>query len=206
MSRVSGIFDTIDNLDLISSDEVTKWLKRPPQPIALQNYIANRLLYPQAVAASMEDLEIDLAILREALKKDQSYFSPETRKIIIPDLLVSRIPDLAKLVWVFIDAYLLNLDQKTRPEIWTVVLRGDGTDETLGTIIAPHFKGRGSITIDLDGKSSTLKQGGLMIIPCPKNQCEIKFKVSEGEILTQKSGVVEVFGGKLGLVIEGRTP
>src|SRR3989344_1785377 len=128
MPKVTGIFDVIDNLDELISEDVAKWIKNPPQPIGLQNYIANRILYPQAIAASLGDLEIDLAILREALKKDKSYFSIETRKIIIPDILVSRIPSLAKLVWVFIDAYLLNLDEKTRPEIWTVVLRSNEVD------------------------------------------------------------------------------
>jgi len=208
MPKVTGIFDVIDNLDELISEDVAKWIKNPPQPIGLQNYIANRILYPQAIAASLGDLEIDLAILREALKKDKSYFSIETRKIIIPDILVSRIPSLAKLVWVFIDAYLLNLDEKTRPEIWTVVLRSNEVDETLGTIIAPHFKGSGAIEIKLeDSKQSVIvKQGGLMIVPCLKSHCKLDFKLSSGEILAQKDGSVEVFGGRLGLVIEGRIP
>lgn len=208
MPKVTGVFDAIDNLDLILAEDVARWLKNPPQPIILQNYIANRILYPQAVAVSLADLEMDLAILREALKRDKSYFSYETRKIIIPDILVSRIPNLAKLVWVFIDAYLLDLSEKTRPEIWTVIMRHDDMDEILGTIIAPHFKGKGAIEVRLeDSKQSvTVKQGGLMVLPCLKSRCKLDFKLSSGEMLTQKMGSVEVYGGKLGLVIEGRIP
>lgn len=210
MPKVSGVFDVIDNLDDISAEDISKWIKNPPQFVILENYIANRILYPQAVAASLGDLEIDLAILREALKRDKSYFSLETRKIIIPNILVSRVPSLTKLVWVFIDAYLLNYqgDEKTRPEIWTVVMRHDDMDETLGTIIAPHFKGNGAIEIKLEDskKSVVVKRGGLVVVPCLKSRCNINFKLSSGEILAQREGSVEVFGGKLGLVIEGRIP
>lgn len=208
MPKVTGVFDAIDNLDLISAEDIAKWIKNPPQSVILENYIANRILYPQAIAVSTEDLELDLSLLREALKKDKSYFSLESRKVIIPDILISRIPNLAKLVWVFIDAYLLDLNEKTRPEIWTVIMRHDDIDETLGTIIAPHFKGRGAIEIKLEGSKQSIvaKQGGLMVIPCLKSHCKLEFKLSSGEILAQKMGSVEVFGGKLGIVIEGRIP
>ena len=207
MPKVTGVFDAIDNLDEILAEDVAKWIKNPPQHTFLENYIANRILYPQAVAVSLSDLELDLSILREALKRDKSYFSLETRKIVIPDILVSWIPNLAKLIWVFIDAYLLDLG-KTRPEIWTVVLRGDDIDEILGTIIAPHFKDKGVIEIKLEDskKSVIVKQGGLMVFPCAKSHCKLQFKLTSGEMLTQKVGSVEVFGGKLGLVIEGRIP
>lgn len=207
MPKVTGVFDTIDNLDDISAEDVAKWLKNPPQPVILQNYIANRILYSQAVAMSPNDLELDLGLLREALKRDKSYFSLETRKIIIPDILANRIPNLAKLVWVFIDAYILDLSEKTRPEIWTVVMRHDDMDEILGTIIAPHFKDKGAIEVKMEGsKSAMVKRGGLMVVPCLKSRCILNFKLSSGEILDQKEGSVEVFGGKLGLVIEGRIP
>ena len=68
MPKFSGLFDSFDNLEKINVENVASFLKNPPQLISLENYLANRILYPQTLPLTEENLEIDLAILREALK------------------------------------------------------------------------------------------------------------------------------------------
>ena len=203
MPRVSGIFDQFENLDQITIEDITKWLIRPPDPTTILNYIGNRILYPQTVSVSISDLHLDLALLREALKGKKGFFSLATKKITIPEIFSTRIPDLSQLTWAFIDAYLLDISKKTEPEVWSVVLKGEQNEEVIGSVITPRFQKGGRIEINLKGKLVEIKQGGLKVIPCLEN-CQIKFQFQRGKMLDKTQGTTEVSGGRLGLVVDGR--
>src|SRR5687768_2390810 len=98
MSKLSGIFDSFDNLDQIEIESLITWLKNPPSPVQLENYLANKILYPTSLPLTESDMKIDLAILREALKingpkaeksnsnllGDNPFLNVTLRKIIIP--------------------------------------------------------------------------------------------------------------------------
>ncbi len=64
-----GLFDSFDNLDTIPPEAIASRLKNPPQFSQLANYLANKILYPQALPMSALDMQLDLAILSEALSK-----------------------------------------------------------------------------------------------------------------------------------------
>ncbi|MCL4366003.1 hypothetical protein M1437_02135, partial [Patescibacteria group bacterium] len=128
-----------------------------------------------------------------------------TRKILIPSRFLNFVPNLITLAWVFIDALLLNREKGDWfQDLWTIVLTGD-TDEIVGSILLPQFDNNGGI-VDLKvlNKNYEVKFGSLMIIPCPKNRCEIAYKFRSGKILGKPESAIEVYGGILGLVIDGR--
>lgn len=213
MSKVIGIFDYFDNLDTIPFENISRWLKTPVNQIALENFLANRMIYPQTVPASSLDMEIDLAILREALRHggikppltSDSFINTTARKILIPSIFVQAVPDLVQLVWVFIDAFLLGRHKTTLAEdLWTIVLAGP-INETLGTVIIPDLVSKDSkLNITIEGQTINTKQGGLVVIPCIKNRCHLQFKVTEGRILGLEEGVAEVYGGKVGVILDTR--
>ena len=169
----------------------------------MQNAIANRILYPQTIPVTLEEMQIDLSIMREALKKNKSFISKSDRKIFIPDSFLYRIPDLAKLVWVFIDAYILDQEISENAPVWTVVLRG-GKDEIVGSVILPKMLSGDIMEVTLEGKKIVAKKGGLTLIPCTENKCKMQFKLKLGSVLGKREGIVEVSGGRLGLLIDGR--
>lgn len=198
-------------MDGISSEAVAFWLKPVPQLDFIENYLANKILYPQTVPQTERDMQIDLAILREALKINSPktgaspFFNATLRKLLIPAKFLNFVPDPASLTCVFIDALFLGRDKKDWFEdLWTIVLTGD-IDEIIGSVILPQFDGSGGVMkLRLMNKNYEIKQGNLSIIPCPRARCEIAYKLQSGKVLDKTENAVEVYGGKLGLVVDGR--
>lgn len=219
MAKLSGLFDSFDNLDQIDINNLISWLNPSPNPIQLENYLANKILYPQALPLTPADMQIDLAILREVLRLngpkpaesggpllgDNPFLNIALRKIIIPGRFLRFVPDLISLSWAFVDGLILNRKSKDIFEdLWTVVLT-DGTDEVVGSVVTPQFGGSGDV-LDMDvlGKNVRIKAGSLTVVPCPSNRCEISYKFTGGKLLGKKEAALEVYGGRLGLLIDGR--
>lgn len=202
MPKVIGLFDDFKDLDQIPVDDITRWIKPTPNLIVLQNSVANRILYPQAIPVTQQEMEIDLALLREALKRDSRFILANSRKIIIPQDFILRISDLKMLTWVFIDAYLLDKKGGSTPQVWTVIKRSQ-RDQVIGSIILPDLKG-GELSLNVAGKVTVVKKGGLTLIPCSSDKCQIEFKIIGGQIFGMKEGKVEVYGGNLGLMVDTR--
>lgn len=220
MTKLTGLFDSFDNLDQIPIENIASWLKPVPNLIQLENYLANKILYPQTLPLTETDMKIDLAILRETLRingpkpgpgknnpllGDNPFLNITLRKVLIPQRFLTFVPDLKTLTWAFVDALLLNRRrQDFFWDLWTVVLTDD-TDEIIGSILLPQFIGENSVMeLSLSGKTYKIGPGSLTVIPCPKDRCEIAYKFNQGKILGKEENAVEIYGGKLGLMIDGR--
>lgn len=218
MSALTGLFDSFDNLDQLNLSDIARWLKPTPNEVNLENYLANKILYPQTLPLSKADLQIDLAILREALRAsvpetkvksplwgDNAFLNTTLRKILIPARFLNFVPNLTSLVWAFIDAFLLDRQgQDYFSDLWTIVLT-DELDEVVGSLLLPRFEGRGGfLNLKLGNQSYKIPQGSLTVIPCPANRCRIACGFKQGKILGKEQVDLEVYGGRLGLVIDGR--
>ena|SRR5258708_2221532 len=223
MSKLPGLFEGFDNLDQIEIESLIPWLEDLPvklTSIQLENYLGNRILYPKTLPVTEIDMKIDLAILREALRMngpkiepnpnpmlgDNPFLNITLRKIMIPERFLNYIPDLIGLTWAFVDGLLLTRSKKDWFEdLWTVILTDDA-DQVIGSVLIPQFNNsQDSMDLSVLGKKYKIKAGSLTIIPCQKDRCEIAYKFVSGRILGKKESAVEVFGGKLGLLIDGRT-
>lgn len=220
MPEFVGLFDRFINLDQIKIEDVIRWLSPVPQQIPLENYIANRILYPQAVPISFSEVKIDLAILREALRLNTSYNPKDKnqflgnspfinitlRKIIIPVSFLEFIPDVVSLVWAFIDGLLLEHSKKDCFEdLWTISISNE-TEDVIGSILLPQFTStQGLMEIKLEGKTCNIKAEALSILPCPKERYQIDFNLKMGKFLGKSKGQVELSGGKVGLIIDARS-
>lgn len=214
-----GLFDSFDNLDQISAEAVSSWLKPVPQLTQLENYLANKILYPNSLSVTKQDMQIDLAILREALKMNapkepqktnallggNPFLNITLRKILIPARFLAFVPDLATLTMVFIDALLFNRTRKDWfQDIWTIVLTSN-TDEIVGSLLLPQFEDKNALMqVTLTGKNYEIRPGNLIVLPCPKERCEIGYRLQRGKILGKSESAIEIYGGKMGLVIDGR--
>lgn len=206
MAQFSGLFDSFDNLDQINVESVAGWLKTPIRLTQLENYLANRILYPRTLPMNAVDMDIDLSILREALKLTfNPFLNTGLRKILIPAGFLDFIGDLTKLAWAFVDA--LPIDPKKKDwfeDLWSIILTGD-TDEVVGSLILPEFGGSsGEIQIYISGKSYSVKAGSLMVIKCPINRCDLAYKLKQGHLLGKSENSLQVSGGKLGIMIDAR--
>ncbi len=218
MSKLSSLFETFDDLDQIDINSLIPFISPPPQPIKLENYLANLILYPQALPLSEYDMKINLAVLREALRLNGPKLAGENnllgsnpfinmtlRKILIPESFLPFVPDLVSVTGVFIDAFL-----RVRPktdffwDLWTVVITDD-SDEIVGSVILPQFINRdGEMEIIVMGKSYKATSGRVSIIPCMKDRCEISYKLNQGQVLGKSENALQLYGGKMGILIDGR--
>lgn len=219
MPEFVGLFDRFSNLDQISIENVMRWLNPVPLQVSLENYIANRILYPQAVPVLFSEIRIDLAILREALRLNNScdksdkntflgnspFINTTLRKIIIPANFLEYIPDLASLIWAFNDGLLLDHSKKDLFEdLWTICI-DNNTEEIVGSILLPQFTDiRGLMEIKLESKTYHIKAGTQSILPCFTERCQISFNFKNGKLLGKSKSSIELSGGKMGLFIDGR--
>ncbi len=219
MLILPSLFDIFDNLDQISPEAITTWLKPVPDLNYLENYLANKVLYPEALPQTEYDMQIDLSILREAIKingpkgtpkinallGDNPFLNITLRKILIPSKFLNFVPDLKVLVICFIDALLPDRKKSDFfQDLWTIVLT-DGAEEVVGSVLLPQFEaGSGSMRLNLQNKAYEIRPRNLTIIPCPSDRCEIAYKLQGGKLLGKADSAVEVYGGKLGLIIDVR--
>lgn len=217
MPKTVGLFDSFNNLDQIDTESVIASLKPAPLAIQLENYLANRILYTRAVPLTQTDMKIDMVLLKEALKinaprikdtgllGDSPFLNTTLRKILIPESFLYFAPNLTSLTYIFVDALLKDRrKQDWYEDLWTVVVTDDA-DEIVGSVILPQFTSRsGVMEINVFGKSYKISQGMVSIIPCSKDRCEVAYKLRNGKVLGKDQNALELYGGKLGLLIDGR--
>lgn len=220
MVKLTGLFDTFDNLDSLEAENIVRWLKPIPQTVQVENYLANKILYPQTVPVTKEDMQLDLAILREALRingpksrmvggsdllGDNAFLNITLRKIVIPQKFLQFMPDLVSITWAFVDGLLLERKrQDWFEDLWTVVV-SDDTDQIVGSVLLPQFQSNLSkLNLAFQGKNFEVRPGSLTVLPCPFERCEITFKFNQGKFMGKTESVLELSGGNLGLIIDGR--
>lgn len=214
MPKISGVFEQFKDIDLIPIDEIVGWLKPAPNLFFLENYLGNLVFYPQIIPDSEEELNIELAILREALKRTANFYDLKKRKIIIPSEYIIRFPDLLKLVLAFTDGLKQNLvlDKKDLNDINTIVLSKKNYEINLGTIFFPKFQSTNGLIevmfVQQPGsppsKSYTLNQGSFANIPCQQSHCHVSFKSKDAKIQGKAENVLEIAGGEIGIIMDGR--
>lgn len=219
MVKLSGLFDSFDNLDQVPLDLISRWISPKPSKVQLENYIANKILYPQTLPISPFEMQIDLAILREVLRinspqltlskesllGNNAFLNISLRKIMIPDKFLKYVPSMQTLVWVFIDGLLLGKMRKDLYEdVWTVVI-SDDVDEIVGSLVMPRIDSKDAkIEISVGGANFKIKPGTLIVIPCGYQRCPLIYKFQGASALGKSEGEVEVYGGKLGVVVDAR--
>src|SRR5471030_1399565 len=157
MPQSIGLFDSFDNLDQINIDTLIPWLKNSPSQIQLENYLANKILYPNTQPLTEYDMKIDLAIVREALRliglQSNPYLNITSHRIIIPERFINYVSDIVSLSWAFVDGLLLN-NRKAEwfSDLWTVVL-SSSSEKIVGSILLPYFNSPAdSMNISILGK------------------------------------------------------
>ncbi len=193
MPHLTGVFEEFPELDKVTIAQIASWLTNKPENHTLSNFFGNRLLYPQTVAVNELDLEIDLAILREAIKQKPAIVSePQKNKLFIPENMVTRFPPLSRLAGVLIEA----LSPKGISQIY---IKDRNQVKLVGTLVSPSdlskiLKDKKIVKVLVDGVESRLNVDTISISPIASP--EVKIKIEDTEY--------KVFGGELGVIIDLR--
>lgn len=174
MSKLSGAFNQFKNLNNISPDSINKWLRIKKDPQFLLNFLGNRILYPQTIPVSPLEMEIDLAILREALKIDsEKFYNKERQEIEVPEQFLLRfVPELKLLAAV--------IDGIKPPGVVKILLKKVAEKKTLATSYNPAIlKGKDLVEVSIENRSFKLLPNTLTLIPCKGGQLTLKIDGKE---------------------------
>lgn len=190
MPKLSGVFEIFKNLEKIPPENLNNWLKIKQEAHILQNFIGNRILYPQVVPLTATEMAMDTALLTEAIKLDKSSFlDEEAKKIFIPKTFYGRFPNLSQLALIFTQA----LDQVG---VWTINLKSPEEEVMLGTLIAPSvLTSDGPMKVVINGKEYQAALGQISIYPNQDHHLEV---------IVDSLDQVLVSGGDVGLLVDLR--
>lgn len=185
MPKLSGVFSQFKNLDKISPSALNRWLRIKKDPQFLINFLGNRIIYPQTIGVNPLDMEIDLAILREALKEEpQGFYFKEQKKIEVPIEFLQRFVPEFKLLAAIIDGI-------SPDGLVEIILKGNGPKKTLASCFKPQISPeKNLIEALIGGKSFKLLPNTLTLIPCTGGEQSIKIDgLSEVKFNTGNLGI-----------------
>lgn len=183
MPKLTGIFEELAGLESLPIDEINNFLSPQEHFYVLENYLGNRILYPQTIPQSKRDMEIDTAILCAYMHTHQDLFiNNGLRRVVISEKIETRFPPLANLIFYFPNIFHLE------STVTIAVQREIGQIEVVGTIVTPSETLN---KIKINGQEVNLNPEGMTYI-------ESHEKNNEVELSNQ---VLTVEGGKLGIVI-----
>ncbi len=173
-------------LDLESSDleSILLTLKVKPEIHFLENFLANRLLYPQTVATTKQEISLDFAMVKQAIKKrPQKIYDPNLKKIVLPKG-INYFGNLKKSLPSILE--ILNLDTVVPIFLETTLI---------GTIITLVKNNKGSLELLLNDQVYQLKPNSLSLIETTDKSAHIKLQ-----------GFPELIvpGGEFGIAIDAR--
>ena len=196
MSKLGGLFASLPDIAHISAENVREWLRRPEDSHLLGNEIGNRILYPHIVPVLEDDVSLNLGIIHEAVKQSPDrYFDKTARRILIPEIFLSGVPDLQKLAKAFADAL--------GPFGCTAFfLKTAAGVKNLGTLVKVNVISEGKVDLWMNREKHQVRTGMVAAIPASSNRIDIKFESEIAELLGRKNISLEVVGGPLGLIVD----
>lgn len=193
MPHLTGVFEQFSELDKVLPLNLAQWLNVKQDIHSLSNILGNRIIYPQTIALSKSELEVDFAILREAVKqRPMLFYEPQINRLLIPELFAQRFPPLTRLAGAIIEA----INPKGVIQIYIKDKKGLTLVGSLISLVdTKNLKTENSKTkIIVEGVQTELNLDTLYIaqILLP----EVKIKIGNTDI--------KAHGGKLGVIIDLR--
>lgn len=193
MPHLSGVFDQFPGLERVSIEQLLAWISQKPDVHIVVNFLGNRILYPQTIPLTKEEMELDFALLKAGIRlKPSLVFQPQTNKIVIPKLFVERFLPLKTMV--------LSIIEGINPKGVHLIYYKDGSQlKILGSVISPLNPQK----LSSDGKTVNVTIGK-QIQTLPLNAISvIKPSVADAKILLGNEEF-KAPGGAVGLVVDLR--
>lgn len=190
MSKLTGVFELFRFLDQIPVADINRWLRSKVEVHQLENFIGNRILYPQTLPLTKQEMEIDLAIFREALKRQpEVLFDKSGKKIIIPHQLESRFSSIE----VLLKSALEALNPKG---VRLVYIKRPNGQQLIGSVFTPSsVPNTLMVNVTINNQPLGLRTGQIILLPFKDQHLSIKFGSSD-----QFTGA----GGEMGLMADLR--
>lgn len=186
MPKFSGLFENFLDLDKIPVTDIVRWLKSTKDTSAVENAVANRILYPQTIPTTQIDLEIDFAVLKEVLiRNPELLLDKKNNRIIIPENYEARFHPLTKLITLICET------NKFPPQV--INIYAEKGSRLLGSVIAPVLPaGSDQVVLQIANHSKNLNRGKVYLLPLRNKQ----------ETIALNKQNLAVTGGEIGVVVK----
>lgn len=167
MSHLGGVFEDLADLEQIPIEDIRNLVTFPIEQHILENFVANRMLYPQSVPMNEYEMEIDLAILKAVILKNPKLVYNELRSTItIKKELVVRFPPVSRLLLTL--SGVLPLKEKTK-----IYEKDWAQTRLVGTLLCPVTE-EAKVTAEIGGKHFNLSPQSFTHIPFGDRQANAK--------------------------------
>ncbi len=199
-----SFFQDLPNLHTLDPKNILLHLSGKFNLGQIENYLANKVLYPQIVPITQTDLVIEIAILKEVVRLDPTrFYNNQSHRIFVYPELLTLFPNPLHLVYLVLDV--------VRPlAMTTVTLKGE-ISRDIGTYIKPQIKNpKGVVNIELreknvvTGKVFPLQIGSITPIPALFDKADITFSSNDATLFSSNKIDLEVAGGEIGIIVDTR--
>ncbi len=196
MSGLVHILPLLPDIEHITPEELIPWTSFKVAPEVMDNYVGNRLLYPQAILTTQQQLEWDKALVQAAIHRAKDkFYNANTRRMLIPVEFMELSANSQDIFKLFIDV--------CQPHLISYILQKPSI--ILGTILTPvALKKSGLITLIIDQQTFTIKLGELVFLPISKSKVDLQFSSPSATLMGQQQFRVEVAGGPAGIIVDAR--
>lgn len=189
MNKISGIFEKFTSLYNIPPQDISRWLTLKGDETLVGNSMGNRLLYPQTVSVNKSDFEVDIAILREVIKRQpEVIYNASTKRLILTTGLINRFPPLFNLIIIILESVIIK-------GVTAIYCCGPEKNSIVGTLVKPE-KIEPNTIVALNGKVIKNNFGAVTVLPAPNKPAKLKI-----DSLPE----ISVIGGEIGIVLDFRS-
>ena len=155
--HLPNLFQNFDNLHQISAADIALHLKSSLPAVVIENYFANRQLFPHAIPTTIQESQLELAILAAIVSHNRGFFyNLALHKITIPPEYQLVYQDLNQLIQTVITS--VNLEGQA-----TVIIPNPTGRNTTGWAIA--ISSSTDIAINYNNQQLKLSPGQLLHLP-----------------------------------------
>lgn len=187
MSKLTGIFESLKDLESVSSEEINRYLVPRKESHLIENHLASLVIYPQSVPVSKDTMSIDVAILKAyAYKFPDFFYIKDQKKMIVSIEFCIRFGGIQKTCSSLIEG--LKLDDITQ-----IYLKENQTLKLIGTAITRYIpNSQTSIPLFLNDLEYKVTAGTCMHYPLKDHHIRFHFGTE-----TEKT----ISGGTLGVIV-----
>lgn len=200
-------------MDIPKVEEINRWLPFLIRPLDLEDFFANKGLYPLSLPVTKKGFYLEAAFLRYQLKGSNTEGAEGAEKnlpagrqeLILTSKFLSAVPNSGL-------ALLLATDVYQPHSILKIYAEGEKSQEQLGAVVSltevnkkRKILGKLVFTFGKQQKVLEIRPESMILISVDKDtELKLGFRLRGAKVLGKTRAVVSVSGGKVGIVIDSR--
>lgn len=190
MPKLSGLFSNFSDLDSLDFETIRIYSKTNLKIHEIENFIANRFLYPQTIPSSILEMKLDLSAIKEIIKKNiHLFYNNSLKRITIPEGFEERLKPVPDLIITFIDAI-------SPPVTTQIILKYADGSRKVGSVYIPQtMVTKPSVELTIDQQTMKLKNNVISRVNCAIPQTIVTLEGQNPET---------IWGGDLGIFVDLR--